>query len=185
MKVTFRPIDEWPADVKRRYQPSPFKNPPWSSTLRLVERELRMLGAKQVVIQIAISESDLRVTDGMPKGNAVAGHPGVILAFESKHGPLKYTAGEYSRWQDNLRAIALGLESLRRVDRYGITQRGEQYKGWRELPETTGDGVGQLARGRQLIQEHGSVNAAFRATHPDHGGDPDDFMAVNAARAEL
>jgi hypothetical protein len=34
-------------------------------------------------------------------------------------------------WQDNLRAVALGLEALRRVERYGIAQRGEQYAGWR------------------------------------------------------
>lgn len=32
-----------------------------------------------------------------------------------------------------IRAIAMALESLRRVDRYGVTKNGEQYKGWSKL----------------------------------------------------
>src|SRR5690606_5164123 len=78
-------------------------------------------------------EDDIRL-DGLPRANARPGHQGVVLAFDSKYGPLKYATDTFDRWQDNLRAIALGLESLRRVDRYGITKRGEQYTGWRQLP---------------------------------------------------
>lgn len=33
-------------------------------------------------------------------------------------------------WKHNVRSIALGLESLRAVDRYGITKRGQQYAGF-------------------------------------------------------
>ena len=62
---------------------------------------------------------------GDPKG------PAVIIAFESKHGPLKYATDVFDHWHANLRAIALGLEALRKVERYGITQRGEQYTGFR------------------------------------------------------
>jgi hypothetical protein len=41
-------------------------------------------------------------------------------------------------WQQNVRAIALGLEALRKVDRYGITRRREQYTGFRALPPGQG-----------------------------------------------
>jgi len=34
-------------------------------------------------------------------------------------------------WRHNVRSIALGLEALRAVDRYGISRRGEQYAGFR------------------------------------------------------
>ena len=54
-----------------------------------------------------------------------------MVAFESKHGPLKYATDVFDHWHANLRAIALGLEALRKVERYGITQRGEQYTGFR------------------------------------------------------
>src|SRR5579863_10251967 len=46
---------------------------------------------------------------------------GIILTFNSKHGPLSYPCDKYSNWQANLRAIALSLEALRAVDRYGVT----------------------------------------------------------------
>lgn len=34
-------------------------------------------------------------------------------------------------WEHNVRSIALGLQALRAVDRYGISRRGEQYAGFR------------------------------------------------------
>jgi len=38
-------------------------------------------------------------------------------------------------WEANLRAIALSLEHLRAVDRYGVTtEEEEQYTGWLRLP---------------------------------------------------
>lgn len=88
----------------------------------------------------------------------------------------------FPHWQDNVRAIALGLEALRKVDRYGIGKRGEQYVGWRALP--AGD-AGEVDRGRDLIEEAGGVRAALKCHHPDHGGDPADFSAVQAARELL
>lgn len=182
IEVTFRPIDTWPPDTPIHRHLSPFDSP-WSATLEVLDRELRQLKASRIVIQLAMRETDIRL-DGWPKAQARAEHPGVILAFESKHGPLKYATGEFHHWQENVRAIALGLESLRRVDRYGITKRGEQYTGWREIPQTTGTALGDLERGRQLIAEHGSVRAAEKATHPDLGGDQNDFRAIQAAKGE-
>jgi hypothetical protein len=41
-------------------------------------------------------------------------------------------------WRDNVRAIALGLEALRTVDRYGITHKAEQYTGVKALGQGTG-----------------------------------------------
>ena len=178
-QVTFRPIDLWagPRTVNRRA--SPFRAP-YSSTLNLLDRELNALRAVRVVIQLALTEQDIRL-DGLPRSAARPQHPGVVLAFRSElHGiDLQYAVDAFSRWEDNLRAIALGLEALRKVDRYGMTRSGEQYRGFRQLG--AGDD-GLVERGHELIEEHGSITEALRATHPDHGGDADDFMAVQAAR---
>jgi hypothetical protein len=159
--VVTRPIVLWPHQETRGRRRSQFKAP-WMDTVALLEREVGMLGGRQAVMQIAITEEDLRL-DGRIRANARPTHPGVIVSFESRHGPLEYATDVFDDWQDNVRAIALGLEALRRVDRYGIAKRGEQYRGWK-------------------IREHGSVRAALMATHPDHGGDPSDFAAVQAAR---
>jgi hypothetical protein len=145
----------------------------------LLDKELRALGARRVVIQLALQEGNIRL-DGWPRAAARPAHSGVVIAFESKHGPLKYHSDQFTGWQDNLRAIALGLEALRAVDRYGITRRGEQYQGWKALPAGESSDV---ERGRDLIRQYGSIPEALKATHPDHGGDAEDFQAVQAARA--
>jgi hypothetical protein len=147
--------------------------------LDLLESELRKLGAGSVVIGAAFREQDLR-QDGMPRSDARApSHPGVELSFDSRHGRLVYATDTCLDWQHNVRSIALGLEALRAVDRYGITERGQQYAGFKALP--AGDGP-SAARGAELIREHGSVRAALMATHPDRDGDPKDFADVQAAR---
>jgi hypothetical protein len=174
--VVTRPIVLWPHQETRGRRRSQFKAP-WMDTVALLEREVGMLGGRQAVMQIAITEEDLRL-DGRIRANARPTHPGVIVSFESRHGPLEYATDVFDDWQDNVRAIALGLEALRRVDRYGIAKRGEQYRGWKQLEA----GGPSPARGEDLIREHGSVRAALMATHPDHGGDPSDFAAVQAAR---
>jgi hypothetical protein len=148
----------------------------------LLERELRALRAKNIVIQAAVTDQDIR-NDGWLRANARPEHPGVILTFDSRHGPLSYPCDAFNDWQANVRAIALALEALRKVDRYGVTKRGEQYTGWKALPAAGRSSADLKSRGHGLIREHGSVREALFATHPDHGGSADDFQAVQAARA--
>lgn len=181
MEIRFRPIDTWPGvetavSARRRSQFSATEGATWE----LLKRELAMLDAENLVIQIALREDQIRL-DGWPRSGVTPTHPGVIVAFDSRYGPLKYATDRFVHYRENLRAIALGLESLRRVDRYGITKRGEQYTGWRQLG--AGEADPDLAqRGRELIADHGGETAALKATHPDRGGDPDEFRAVQAAR---
>lgn len=179
MNVRCRPISTFPAEFHAR---PTFSNPfraGWSDTLWKLESELGKLGARDVVIELALTESEIRL-DGWPRSDARPSHPGVIVSFDSKHGALRYGTDAFPDWQANVRAIALGLEALRKVERYGIGKRGEQYAGWRQLSAGDSDLV---QRGRELIGEHGGSTAALKATHPDHGGNPDDFRAVQAARS--
>jgi hypothetical protein len=167
--VVFRPIDTWPGERTLSRQHSPF-SASLSTTVNQLARELNQLRAKQVVVQIAIGERDIRL-DGFPKANAHASHPGVVLAFESKYGPLKYATDVYWSWQDNLRAIALSMESLRRVDRYGVSKRGEQYQGWRALPAGSDDthGIPDARAAREYLETvyGGDLRRALMETHPD------------------
>jgi hypothetical protein len=176
MRLIFRPLERWDRKTDAARPHSPFRAP-YQDTIDLLEREVRMLGARQVVIELAIQESDLRL-DGQPYASTKPRHPGVTVAFESRHGALKYTADKFATWTENLRAIALGLEALRKVDRYGMTSRGEQYAGWKALPA----GGPTPEQGAAIIREHGNLKRALLATHPDHGGDPEQFAAVQAAR---
>jgi hypothetical protein len=136
--MTLRPLQQWPhAETKKRRR-SNF-SAGWSSTLKLLTTELHMLsrhGGRTApsVLQIALREQDFR-NDGLPRASSVPTMPGVILNIEANVGPLSYPCDAFDRWQDNLRAIALGLEALRKIGRYGITPGNEQYTGWKALPE--------------------------------------------------
>jgi len=184
----FRPIDNWPHERIRNPRPSIFRTA-YNQTLKLLDKELGMLGVREAVIQIDLPESKIR-HDGLPRSDARPEYQGVILSFKSKYGPLRYATDTFDFWQDNLRAIALGLESLRKVDRYGITKRGEQYTGWKQLPAAITEvsdiheAAAFLARYSGLkpveILKDGEVyRSAWRKSalklHPDRGGTVENF----------
>jgi hypothetical protein len=191
IRYVFRPLPVWPHEVTQSRQYAQFKRAgtreriPFPETMELLEREVRALRGEEIVIGIGLRENDIRL-DGQPRANARAElHPGVEVSFDSRYGRLSYATDVFTTWQDNLRAIALGLEALRKVDRYGVSKRGQQYAGFAQLTA----GGPDAGRGRRLIDHEfgGSVAAALRATHPDtrnEGGFTDrDFADVQAARA--
>lgn len=198
-----RPIDEWPGELTKHRTRAPF-TAKWHQTQTLLDRELGFLNARSVVMLVALDAKDFRI-DGQPRANARANHPGVILSFESKFGPLRYACDTFDDFSDNIRAIALGLEALRKVERYGITKRGEQYKGWSALPPGTVMGLPMsreeawrvlcdLAERPEELAEARWSNAddvkrlyawAVKLHHPDHGGDPDLFRRATEARDRL
>ena len=202
MNYTVRPIDAWTFERTIGRKPSPF-SASWSETTDLLTRELRHLRASHVVLQLAVTERDLRL-DGWIRADARPSHPGVILAFESKYGPLKYATDVFFTWQANVRAIALGLEALRKVDRYGIAKRGEQYTGWKALggatPMPAAGGFTSIDDAIAFLHEHApdvewdhddleAVTRAYRAAakrlHPDVGGTPEDFQRLDEAYRRL
>ncbi len=155
-----------------------------------------MLGVRQAVIQIDLPESKIRI-DGLPRSGARPDFQGVRLSFESKYGHLRYATDVFDFWQDNLRAIALGLEALRKVDRYGITKKGEQYTGWKQLPagiteaSDIHEGAAFLARycglgPTAIIREEELYRRAYRAAalklHPDKGGAVEDFTLLQKVK---
>lgn len=184
--VRFSPLPLWPyPSTENRRGRNTFKAS-WSDTLALLERELDWLDGAGVIIGAGFTGGDLRL-DGWPKANdRPPAHPGIELSFDSIRGRLSYHTDVCEGWQSNVRSIALGLEALRAVDRYGITGEraapggGRQYAGFAAIEAAP---VVQLkTRGERLIQEYGSEAAALRGTHPDYGGDRADFEAVMAAR---
>lgn len=138
MNYVFRPLGPWiEPTTSDRWGSHRFKAK-WSDTLDLLDRELTNLGASEAVFQVDVRDAQLR-RDGMLRADVKVGaFPGVRVSFESKHGPLTYATDAYEQqygwalpsWQANVRAIALALEALRAVDRYGVSRRGEQYRGW-------------------------------------------------------
>ncbi len=215
MILTFRPIKVWPDGWPRSSpQWSPFKAT-YADTLRLLDRELDALGATAATLQVDADENQIRL-DGQLRADARVRNQGVILTIETaKHGTLVYACDEFEsptyrgrpHWHENLRAIALGLEALRKVERYGIANRGQQYAGYRELGSGTPMGPATMTAeeaARLLADESiesplsgrpcftaaevlaGKWGAAYRIAakrhHPDTGGDPALFRRLTQAR---
>lgn len=187
MEFTFRAIPDWPYPPTRPRRGSFTFKASWSNTLRLLDAELRQLEGRQCVIAAGFREQDLRL-DGLPRSGArEPSHPGVEISFDARHhGRLVYATDVCERWEHNVRSIALGLESLRAVDRYGITRRGEQYAGWKQIEATTGARQATAEAGFAIIASHGGdERLALRRTHPDAGGDAIDFQSVRMAQELL
>jgi hypothetical protein len=204
MRYEVRPLVAWTdPETKGRRSSSRFRAT-WQDTLDFLGAEIEKVGGKEpVVIQVDVQEGDIRL-DGMLRANAKVGHPGVVVSFESRFGPLRYATDAYEKdwaqampaWQANLRAIALTLEALRAIDRWGVSKRGEQYTGWKALP--SGGGVTfpsadeALRWMRERAGEGGSLRSArlvyrdlARKLHPDAGGDPDEWDKLDAAKLLL
>lgn len=200
------PIREWPGELSRTRTRSAFKAG-LTDTLQVLDREIWHLTENRTQrdsaeLLIAVPAGDLWRLDGRPRAHAVAEHPGVIFSLDSKHGHLSYPCDTFTTWQDNLRAVALALEALRKVDRYGVTKRGEQYRGFLALEATAapagfvtaddaerflwsvaGDDTPAEHRGQKHLRVW--LQRAQRASHPDRGGDPAIFQRVSLAEAKL
>lgn len=208
----FRSLDTWPYESTPSHQRRTrwtFKAS-WESTLHLLDRELGHLGARDIVIECGLRAHEIR-NDGWPRSNAnLPSFPGVAVHFDAPElGHLRYSTDTCEFWQHNVRSIALGLQALRAVDRYGITRGGEQYRGFGELPSGIAVPAARMSveQAATFITEHAvdgngfgmydvedviadvwyaeAYRAAARRLHPDAGGTVPDFQRLQEAKAVL
>lgn len=183
VRMIARPLVDWPGrlldDADRKG--TPFRAT-WTDTTDLLARETAMLGGREVIVQLAVKDRDVRV-DGWIRADARPKHPGVtVVVPESGQGRVSFSTDRYAGgsvfvpqkerrhpddagmrqvpgWQANVRAIALSMQALRAADRHGIMQ-GRQYAGFRELPAGTPMGAGgQMTadEAARFLAEHAAV----------------------------
>lgn len=213
-RIAYRPIGTWtdPVTPDDQRRSSPFSSP-WSKTRDLLVREVNMVAPRGVdpiiVISVDVSTRDIRA-DGFMRADTRVRSDGIVVSFDSIHGPLRYACDAFTKaawkrdsigWQANVRAVALGLQALRRVAEYGIGRRGEQYTGWAQLGSGIPMGMSrdswtmERAFAALGINPNGkpvtayTIAAAYtelaKIHHPDVGGDAEVMKEINAARAWL
>jgi hypothetical protein len=202
--VRCRPISTFPKaetpDWKRKR--SQFRSQ-WGVTLDELRHELAHLRAKDVVLELDIREDEIRIRDGWPKSSARPRSPRVVLSFTIPDvGGVRYPCDTFDDWGDNVRAIALALEALRSVDRYGVTTKHEQYAGWKALPGSTVTVMTTMeaaevlaahqtfATANDILRGHNIARDAYlravKRAHPDMPtGSAKDFQAVQNAKMVL
>lgn len=192
LDVRFRPMED---PKKHRSRRSAAFRSTWVKTLNLIEYEIGRLQAREVVIEAGYRSDQIR-NDGWPYSKACPTHPAARLSFTTRGKPMAFPCDTYDNIDDNLRAIALTLESLRAIDRYGVTQDAEQYKGWTALPAPRTGAMTRDEAARFLVA-HGSIHVsadntdleavrrayrnAAKSLHPDAGGTAEQFNHLREA----
>lgn len=200
LSAIFRPLDKWPGEPTPSWdrKNSPFKAN-YNATLDLLEHELDELGATNIVIECQVQREQIR-NDGWLKSTAAVAGPAVILSFTRNKDTYRYPCDTFTTMQANVRAIALALEALRKIDRYGVTSRGEQYQGFKQLPPGS-----EAPREKMTVREAAAfINKIFpgvsadvivsarswaetalreaqKQLHPDAGGSHDEFVRLQQA----
>lgn len=198
---TVRPLDPWIGPRTKHPERSRFRST-WKQTLAELSYELERLGATTWVLQLDVSDWDLRKDGGIRANARPAASEAVRVNFTARgKGPLTFACDRYDDWHDNVRAVAKTLEALRAVDRYGVATTGEQYRGWTAIASRpaemsreqaaefiahwagwTADGdIALLLKDPDLLKN--AYRDAARRCHPDVTGDDGDTMArLNNAR---
>lgn len=192
----------WPGRKTTYRKRAPFKSA-WAKTLHALNRELRHLGARKVELALELrGPEDLR-QDGMLRADARPG-PAAILSFIDGDGHRQaYPCDTFSWWQDNVYAIAIVLEDLRRAERYGVSPTLIR-AGFKALPAagatTTTLTVNQaatiVARLADDIDNVATVanspdwarsliRRAQAKAHPDAGGRNEDWTMLQEAKRVL
>lgn len=214
LNIQIRPVTKWPGKENINPKWSPFRVG-YKQTLQLLESELEKIDAvmSSLVIEMWVDHRDIR-QDGQLRANARVQKPGIIFAFTRKTNKrydvsrggyvytpqqLSYPCDAFTDWKDNLRAIALSLEALRKVERYGVFKYDEIVSRL-ALPSAEGS-VSTKDSAAAFVAKHSGVEAkeilfsptalstAFRKAaqilHPDNGGNNDEFIKLQEARKVL
>lgn len=185
MSITFsfRPLDKFPRPLKTSRTWGPFKTTPQQAQ-RLVLWECEKMGATHVYLLAACTQKDIN-TFGEIRHDARMAHPGVVVHCEMPKGkpPRRFACDKFTRWESNMKAIAITLERLRLSGIYGVMESDEQYTGFSALPPggiPTAEWSSVEEAARWLIAQYGKPCSVGNLL-----GDPEIFRDVYRAVAEI
>lgn len=156
-----------------------------------VIRQLELLGAQQIVISSNLS---LR-RDGLPyAGQAQPDDRGVAVYFTLDGENQCIPCDKWDNVEQNLRAVALTVEALRGLDRWGAKEMVDAaFRGFKALPATaivtpyTKRAWYEVLEVSQTASPE-VIKAAYRQkmlkAHPDQGGSTEAFQEVQTAFKE-
>lgn len=170
MTLTYGSIRDWPGAAKPPRAPAIFKMK-YSDSKALLRRELQRVGARDARLALDIRQGDL-TTSGEVYADVKPLTSRVLLTFtRSVAGALRslqFPCWQYLAWQHNMHAIALTLEALRAVERYGATTGDQQWKGFAALG--SGDDAGRAINTQALALSPERAARILVESHPTMGG---------------
>lgn len=146
-------------------------------------REIRLLGGDGMIFSSDIP----RRQDGLPYADArpKSGDPGIAAYFKRKGKQLCFACDCYLTVDDNMHAIALTVEALRGIARWGTGDMMESaFRGFAALPENAGGSWWEALEvpvnaSKEQVKE--SYRALVKKHHPDMGGESEQFVRIQEA----
>lgn len=167
----------WPrTEAGKRESGIRFKNVTVPGALNSLYDEVRRLGGKNVVLS-----SNYTLGNTNPKDSAV------VAYFDYEGKQVAMPCDRWNRIEANVRAIALTIEAMRGMERWGAKHMiRAMFSGFSALPEKTGRSCWDVLGLEPGQRTKSGIETAFRAkareTHPDTGGSAEAFQELHAAR---
>jgi hypothetical protein len=146
--------------------------------------EISMMGGK---LPIVSTNQRLR-QDGAPRADDSPGDPGVAVYFEREGKRMVFACDKFWSVKENLHGIALTIEALRGIERWGSSEMMERaFSGFKQLAaENEGPswwGVLQVRAGATEEEIRTAYRTLARIAHPDNmeTGSHEAMAALNHA----
>ena len=181
---------QWPAHWPRTSTPSrhPAMTRDFTRNRDEVIRQLDMLGARELVIS-----SNLRTRlDGFPLAKQREPEDSGVAVYFTLDGTQQcIPCDKWDTTAQNLRAVALTIEALRGIERWGAKEMvNAAFRGFKALPAEAIVTPFTAKPWHEVLEvaptaSPETIKAAYRAQvkkhHPDHGGDEANLVAVRRA----
>lgn len=148
--------------------------------------EIRRLGGTDPIFSSNIP----RRADGLPYANYKPANndPGIAVYFKRKGRQMCFACDRWQFVDDNMHAIALTVEALRGIARWGTGDMMEAaFRGYAALPQSTRRGWWEIL-GVPINASLDQIKSAYRAkaltAHPDRGGTDRAMAELSAAYDE-
>lgn len=180
----------WPQGWKRAINPQSARFDTKFSDARngLIE-EIKRLGGKGIVLSTNIPYRK----DGLPYANyKTPEDKGVAVYFNLNGKSQVFACDKWRRIEDNMQAIRKTIEAIRGIERWGSSEMmNRAYAGFVALPEATETPITpmwwevlKVDRYASIVEIETAYRTAAKRTHPDAGGNHDEFIRVVKARDE-
>lgn len=190
MTVEAYPL-QWPAGRRRiegwRREQAKFDVSFTAARDGLIREVQLMCGGRHADPKLVISTNIQLRRDGLPLANQrQPDDVGVAVYFTRYSKQVSFACDRWLKVEHNMRAIQKTIEALRGIDRWGTGDMLEAaFAGFMALPAPSTPRAWHEVLGIPRESSDAAIRDAYRALrsrhHPDRGGDPAEFDAVQKA----
>jgi len=152
---------------------------------RFLRDEVSRLGGRNLIVSTNLR---LRNDGGIYAAdmNKLIDDPGVAIYFKYKGKDISMCCDQYLRVWENIYALAKGIEALRGMERWGVSDFLDRaFTGFTALPESTSTKSWSDILGVPINASADQIKEAYRRLamvhHPDKGGDANEFTRIKSA----